>query len=114
MRESFSGFKAPTVIASGRLHMAHGGAFAWMDAHPGFTAAITNAVAGVAVVELEHDLVTLQPSLTTFTAVVLGSSATASQLVSCTRTSATTITVRSMTAGGVATDGDISLIVLCV
>jgi len=114
MRESFSGFKSPTVIAAGRLHMAHGGALAWMDAHPGFTAVLVDNAAGDVTVALATDVTTGLPNLTSYTAVVLGTSATAQLFVSTSRPSTTTIRVRAMTDAGVLTDGDISLIVLCV
>ncbi len=114
MRESFSGFKSPTVIAAGRLLMAHGGAFAWVGAHPGFTATIVDTAAGDFTVELEHEAVTTTPNLTTYTAVVIGTSETAQLFVSCNRATTSTIRVRAMTDAGVLTDGTISLIVLCV
>lgn len=114
MRESFSGFKAPTVIAAGRLHMAHGGAVAWMDAHPGFTAVLVDNAAGDVTVALATDATTGLPNLASYTAVVLATSATAQLFASCTRATGTTIRVRTMTDAGVATDSDVSLIVLCV
>jgi hypothetical protein len=114
MREQFSGFMSPTVLASGRLQMAHGGAPAFVGARPGFTAVIVDNAAGDETVNLAVDPTAGTPNLGTCTCVILATSETAQLFVSTSRPTAGTIRIQAMTNAGVLTDALVSIVVLIV
>jgi hypothetical protein len=118
MKESFSGFKSPTVIAAGRILGLTGtvaGTPNWAGivptaltgVHPGFAAAITDGGVGVYTV-------TINAALTGYTAVIIATSETTSLFVSAVRTGANTFRLDIMNNAGAAADADVSLMVLCV
>ena len=107
MRESFSGFKSPTVMAAGR----GGGAVpAWIGAHPGFTDVITdNGGTGDYTVHL-----TALSSLLTLTTTIIVTSETANLFGSAVRVNATDIRIRLIDQASALIDGNFSIIILAV